>query len=213
MSQPPNLAMLNAAITDLAKRLESLDHRVGTGGAGIGSRFDTRLRGVEHVLGLVRKEVAKLVQAKAQTDADAELRQPWDTLSAEHAEKRWLDLAAWVQWFVARNNIGSKEIPDCWYLHGGLVDELEALRWAWNALNKPDGKGTEPLAWREAMNRARARWPMFNPNGCTSTHSQTRSRALGNESDWRDFLAEELADRPADRTEHVSSRSQARPGP
>ena len=101
------------------------------------------------------------------------MRRPWHMLTAEQAEQRWLELRAWVDWFVVRNNIGPKEIPDCWYLHGGLVDELEALRWAWIDTNKPESRGIDPIWWREAVHRARTRWPLFNPNGCGTTHTET----------------------------------------
>lgn len=59
------------------------------------------------------------------------------------------------------------------------------------------GKATDPIWWREALHRARARWPSFNPNGCSSGHSETRPRAMNGEREWNNFLAEELADRPA----------------
>jgi hypothetical protein len=193
--------MFAEAVSNLTERVEELTAKVeGDGGSGASSHnLESRLRAVEGVLGDVRKAVSGLAQKKAASDAQTQLRRPWHMLTAEQAEKRWLDLRAWVEFLVERNNIGSKEIPDCWYLHGGLVDELEALRWAWLETNKPDSKLTEPIWWREALHRARTRWASFNPNGCTSTHSETRSRALPGDRAWSDFLAEELADRPADR--------------
>lgn len=193
--------MFAEAVTSLAERVEELTAKVEGNGTGTASptNLDGRLRAVEKLLGEVRKAVGGLAQNKAATDKLTLLRRPWHMLTSEQAEKRWLDLRAWVEFLVKRNNIGSKEIPDCWYLHGGLVDELEALRWAWLETNKPDSKLTEPIWWREALHRARTRWASFNPNGCTSTHSETRSRALPGDRAWNDFLAEELADRSADR--------------
>src|SRR5664279_570894 len=129
-----SLGMLSAAVTDLSARVEGLAARVGDDGEGDGessSQLEGRLRAVERVLTYVRRAVSQLAQNKAAKDTQAQLRRPWDKLTADQAEKRWLDLREWVEWFVVRNNIGPKEIPDCWYLHGGLVDELDALRWAW----------------------------------------------------------------------------------
>jgi hypothetical protein len=193
--------MFSEAVTNLTERVEELTAKVegGVEGGPPSSNLEGRLRAVEQVLGEVRKAVSGLAQKKAAADAQTQLRRPWHMLTAEQAEKRWLDLRGWVEFLVERNNIGSKEIPDCWYLHGGLVDELEALRWAWLETNKPDSKLTEPIWWREALHRARTRWASFNPNGCTSSHSETRSRKLPGDKAWSDFLAEELADRPADR--------------
>lgn len=198
--------MLSAAVTDLSARVETLTARIDNLHAGgPTSHVEGRLRAVEQLLGEVRTAVSGLAQNKAADHAHTRLRRPWDTLTAEQAEKRWLDLRGWVKLLIERNNIGSKEIPDCWHLHGGLVDELEALRWAWlDTTHKPDSKLTDPIWWREALHRARTRWASFNPNGCTTTHSQTRPRALNGDPAWRDFLAEELADRSADQPARAS---------
>jgi hypothetical protein len=194
-----SLGMLSAAVTDLSARVEALDVRIEDGSDGSSTQMESRLRAVEAVLTEVRKEVSKLAQNKAASEAQSQLRRPWHMLTSEQAEKRWKELRAWVDWLVVRDNIGTKEIPDCWYLHGGVVDELEALRWAWLASNKPDSKMIDPIWWREGLHRARARWPSFNPNGCTTSHTEIRPRGASSKQAWDDFLAEELADRPADR--------------
>jgi len=205
-----SLGMLSAAVTDLSARVEALDARLGSdvdsdGDSESSARLEGRLRAVEHVLTDVRRAVSQLAQNQAAKDTQTQLRRPWDKLTVDQAEKRWLDLREWVEWFVVRNNIGPKEIPDCWYLHGGLVDELEALRWAWlETTNKADSKGTDPIWWREALHRARTRWPLFNPNGCTSGHTETRVRALPGDRAWDNFFAEELANRPDDQPARAS---------
>ena len=198
----PSLGMLAAAITDLASKVETLEARNGQPGGP--DHLEGRVRAIETVLTEVRKAVTKLAQHKARDDAQQQMRRPWHMLTAEQAERRWLELRAWVEWFVVRNDIGPKEIPDCWYLHGGLVDELEVLRWAWIETNKPESKGTDPTWWREAVQRARARWPLFNPNGCGTAHTETRPRVMAGQRAWKNFLAEELADRPADQPARAS---------
>jgi hypothetical protein len=194
--------MLAAAITDLASKLESLEARVSEPGSP--AHLEGRVRAIETVLTDVRKAVTKLVQHKAVQDAQQEMRRPWHMLTTEQVERRWLELRAWVDWFVVRNNIGPKDIPNCWYLHSGLVDELEALRWAWIETNKPDSRGVDPIWWREAVHRARTRWPLFNPNGCGTAHTETRPRIMADEREWEMFLSEELANPPADRPARAS---------
>jgi hypothetical protein len=198
----PSLGMLAAAITDLASKVESLEARSSEPGSP--GHLEGRIRALETVLTDVRKAVTKLVQRKAVEDAQQEMRRPWHMLTSEQAERRWLELRAWVDWLVVRNNIGPKEIPDCWYLHGGLVDELEALRWAWIDTNKADSRGVDPIWWREAVHRARTRWPLFNPNGCGTTHTENRPRVMADEREWEMFLSEELANRPNDRPARAS---------
>lgn len=191
-----SLGMLSAAIADLAGKVEALETRRGQ--PGDADHLEGRVRAIEAVLAEVRKAVAKLVQRQVREQAQQQLRRPWHMLTAEQAEQRWLELRAWVDWFVVRNDVGPKEVPDCWFLHGGLVDELEALRWAWIDTNKPDSRGVDPIWWREAVHRARTRWPLFNPNGCGTAHTETRPRATTGEREWEMFLAEELSDRPAE---------------
>jgi len=192
-SPGPSLGMLAAAITDLAGKVEALEARGGHPAGG--DQVDGRIRAIESVLGEMRTAVGKLVQRRARDDAQQQLRRPWHLLSAEQAEQRWLQLREWVDWFVVRNDIGPKEVPDCWYLHGGLVDELEALRWAWIESSKPDAKGTDAIWWRDALHRARTRWLLFNPNGCGTAHTETRPRVMDKEREWHDFLSQDLADR------------------
>lgn len=189
--------MLSATVTDLAGKVQSILDRLDDGdGGGSTTQLEGRVRALERILADIRKTLGKLGQEKTRTDAQKALRRPWHMLTAEQAEQRWLELHAWVKWLVARNNIGPKDIPNCWYLHGGLVDELEALRWAWLDTNKADAKGIEPIWWRESLQRARGRWPLFNPNGCATSHSESKPRMIDGDQDWDSFLAEELADRP-----------------
>src|SRR3954452_16271064 len=106
--------MLAAAITDLASKVETLEARSSEPDSP--THLEGRVRALETVLSDVRKAVTKLVQRKAADGAQQEMRRPWHMLTTEQAERRWLELRAWVDWFVIRNNIGPKEIPDCWYL-------------------------------------------------------------------------------------------------
>ena len=202
----PSLGMLAAAITDLAQKIEVIEARLGhtSNSIGLPEHLERRVRALESTLTEFRRAVTNLVENKAHGDDHKALRRPWHLLTAEQAEQRWNDLRTWVDWLVVRNNVGPKEIPDCWYLHTGLVDELDALRWAWLDTTKPESKGTDPVWWREALHRARTRWPLFNPNGCATTHTETRARALAGQRAWKDFLAKELAGRPADRPAQAS---------
>lgn len=195
-----SLGMLSAAITDLAQKVEVIEARSGrdSGSAGLPEHVEGRLRVIDSALADLRSAVTKLIDTKAGDDEQKALRRPWHLLTGEQAERRWADLRDWVAWLVVRNNIGPKEIPNCWYRHVGLVDELDALRWAWLDTTKPESKGTDPVWWREALHRSRTRWPLFNPNGCATTHTATRPLAVSGQREWRDFLAEELAAWSAD---------------
>ena len=82
-------------------------------------------------------------------------------------------------------------------------------------------KAVSTLAQTKAANDAQTQlrrpWrASFNPNGCTTTHSETFPRALNGEQAWENFLAEELADRnnlptpPEPTSPHTGSNSRRR---
>jgi hypothetical protein len=180
------LTTLSTTVTELADKVEAVIQRLDADGSS--RQPENRLRAIESKLRELHKRVGQLEHKKAHAEAQQAARKPWSDLTPEEADQRWKELHAWVQELLARNNIGPKEIPDCWYRHNGLVDELEALRWAWLELNNPESKCSEPIRWREALHRARGRWPLFNPNGCATTHSESRARVADDEAQWHSFL-------------------------
>ena len=188
--------MLNAAISDLTERVEQLELSLGDGHLRNGDRLEARLENVETVLSAFRRSVDQLAGQDGARQ-QSEPRRPLHTLDGTQAERRWRELRDWVNWLVARNGIGPKEIPNCWYLHDGLVDELEVLYWAWLETIKPAARGIDPLWWREQLHRARARWPLFNINGCGTAHTEPRRRDLANDADWTVFLGQLAGHRPA----------------
>jgi hypothetical protein len=188
--QPPAPGFLNKALIDLTQRVEQLEGQTRNGDK-TSAKADLTKR-----IDALEAAVARLRRSQARENAEKNERRPWHTLTAEEAEQRWTKLRDWVHWLIARNDIGAKEIPGCWYIHNGLVDELEALRWAWLDANRPDAKGTEPLWWREAFGRTRLRLPLYNPGGCGTNHSPTTARSMGDQNEWDRFLTHDLAPRP-----------------
>lgn len=57
----------------------------------------------------------------------------WPLLDQEQAALLWREVADWTTWFRNRYNDTRpvRKIPDCWYCHPGLVEELTALMAAW----------------------------------------------------------------------------------
>lgn len=198
-----SLGFLAEAITDLSKRVERLtaeyEHLAGhsTPPGAVGERVAALEAAVVEL-----KVARKGARGKAKHQKD--IHTPWHRLSIEQAEERWWQLYEWVRWLVDRNDIGPKDIPRCWYRHGGYVDELEALRWAWLESYGPDAKGTDPVWWREVLSRARMRFPAFNANGCNVTHSEGNPRRGEEDRQWRDFLAEDLAARAIPQRQEAS---------
>ena len=90
---------------------------------------------------------------------------PWWNLKELNEKDRdvLLDLLArWVGWLVDRYDL-SQVIPTCWRNHGALVEELSALRLAWQAAYETaEADPGQPLQWHVgldlALRRFERRW-------------------------------------------------------
>lgn len=92
----------------------------------------------------------------------------WKILDRHAARREWPALAEWVRWLVTRYTLTPRTLPPCWYRHGGLVEELSALRSGWLAAFAPDAPGSAPLDWHTMFASTRARLEeSVSRNGCT----------------------------------------------
>lgn len=82
----------------------------------------------------------------------------WRDMGDEDAPAAWDELRSFVDWLVGRYEIPSNLIPACWFLHGPVVEELSALRAAWDAsfVVDTDG-GLGPIGWHERFALVRVR--------------------------------------------------------
>lgn len=92
----------------------------------------------------------------------------WHTLTPTEAARAWQTLTGWVDWLTLRYALDDT-IPLCWYRHGPIVDELDALRAAWTAAYlDPNAHSTGAIAWHEMLNRTLSRIREWDRYGCTS---------------------------------------------
>lgn len=82
----------------------------------------------------------------------------WRDMPDDERPDAWDELRAFVEWIVTRYELTDNIIPACWYRHGALVEELSALRAAWDAsfVVETDG-GLGPIGWHERFALARTR--------------------------------------------------------
>lgn len=82
----------------------------------------------------------------------------WRDLPDGERPAAWDELRDFVEWIAGRYSIGSNEIPACWFRHASLVEELSALRAAWDASFsvETDG-GLGPIGWHERFALSRQR--------------------------------------------------------
>lgn len=114
----------------------------------------------------------------------------WRTLDdPEQIAERWAELRDWVEWFVVRYEIPNSLIPDCWWRHGALVEELSALSTAHAASFDPSDTGYGPVSWHERLTLARARFSSAYKSGCVNGHVDPRVREMPQEGDaWNVWI-------------------------
>jgi hypothetical protein len=74
----------------------------------------------------------------------------WRDMPAVERSAAWDELRDFVEWITTRYELTDNIIPTCWYQHPPLVEELSALRAAWDAsfIVETDG-GLGPISWHE----------------------------------------------------------------
>jgi hypothetical protein len=108
----------------------------------------------------------------------------WRTLPDEAASKEWGALRDWVQWFTVRYEISESLVPDCWYRHARLVEELAALHTAHNASFDRTDTGYGPISWHERLTLALARMRNAYYGGCSRGHESHRPRTWPTDQEW-----------------------------
>ena len=81
------------------------------------------------------------------SDQDALRPVNWNTLSAEDAEREWLDLNAWVDWLRHTYGLPPAIVPPLWHRHEELVWELSALHRHWLNSYDRDASPSAAIAW------------------------------------------------------------------
>ncbi|MFH8251503.1 hypothetical protein ACH3VR_14115 [Microbacterium sp. B2969] len=110
----------------------------------------------------------------------------WRQLPDADAGREWTALREWVEWFTVRYRVPASVVPNCWWKHGPLVEELSALHTAHLAAFDSSDNGLGPISWHERLAQALPRLSRSGA-GCTSVHSDTRPRswtAATDDAEW-----------------------------
>lgn len=78
----------------------------------------------------------------------------WQRLNTEETADAMARLVPWVNWIVHRYQLDTRTIPTCWQDHGAHIEELAALRTAWNKAYQGDSQGKPALEWHAAFDHA-----------------------------------------------------------
>ena len=80
------------------------------------------------------------------------------------------ELESWIEWLVDRYRLDHRTIPPCWSRHSELIEELSALRQAWQTAYSTLANGDAPLAWHEHFALARERLSVaVSRSGCRAS--------------------------------------------
>lgn len=102
----------------------------------------------------------------------------WRELLAEDAPAAWSDLRDWVEWIIHRYAVPDLVIPDCWWQHGAIVEELSALHAAWVASYDTTDSGYGPIGWHERWSVAKDRLRKHYSGECKNGHKSAPARTL-----------------------------------
>ncbi|KQP67707.1 hypothetical protein ASF40_20300 [Microbacterium sp. Leaf288] len=112
----------------------------------------------------------------------------WRRLSDRDARDVWVALRAWVEWFTVRYYVPVSVVPNCWWKHGALVEELSALHIAHLASFDESDTGLGPIGWHERLSLALPRLSRAGA-GCASGHNDTRPRSWSHAIDEQEWDA------------------------
>jgi hypothetical protein len=115
---------------------------------------------------LLRAQVDYLLERCADQPQLTDRPVNWSALDGTAAAEQWDLLTEWTDWLRQRYQL-QESIPNCWYAHGPMIEELSALRTAWaGAYLAPDAQLSDPLGWHDALDRALYRLRQWDRNGC-----------------------------------------------
>ncbi|MDL9978615.1 hypothetical protein [Microbacterium candidum] len=112
----------------------------------------------------------------------------WRRMPDADAPREWVELRAWVEWFTVRYSIPVSVVPNCWWKHGALVEELSALHVAHLASFDASDSGFGAIGWHERLALATPRLSRAGA-GCASGHSATRPRSWAGATDEAEWAA------------------------
>lgn len=113
----------------------------------------------------------------------------WRTLPDHKAREAWAALRAWVEWFTVRYDIPVSIVPDCWFKHPALVEELSALHAAHTASFDHRDTGLGPIGFHERLSLALPRLTKAYAGGCARGHSTHTPRSWSTATDEQEWDA------------------------
>jgi hypothetical protein len=143
----------------------------------LGENLDQLREEVDYLIALVQPEldpstgVLTTQSAPGSPPGRAVLAKVWHNLTPREAGRAWDALIEWVDWLRDRYALDDA-IPVCWYRHGAMTDELDALRAAWVAAYiDPHARAIDAAFWHDLLDRTLTRLRNWDRYGCSSgTH-------------------------------------------
>ncbi len=119
----------------------------------------------------------------------------WPRLDRDSAFTAWHGLDSWIRWCIRRYGLDHRTVPPCWYRHGALVEELSALRTAWEAAYAPTAPGNAPLDWHAMFTMSRQRLQDWVArSGCRQDEHRAEQCANSPEEPDIEFLSHVIED-------------------
>lgn len=111
----------------------------------------------------------------------------WRTLRGPTTPLEWVALRSFVEWFTVRYHVPISVVPNCWWRHGPLVEELSALHTAHTVSFDSRDTGYGPIQFHEQLAAAHARLTRAYGGGCSSGHQATKPRSWSDVTDEQEW--------------------------
>ncbi|MCM2388770.1 hypothetical protein [Streptomyces albipurpureus] len=114
----------------------------------------------------------------------------WDTLDSHEMKLLWPPFVSWVIWLADRYEVTNDQLPrHCWWLHGGVVEELTAL-WTsrQSAYAAGEDAGSAPYLWQDALARGIERIGRLWLGTCRTGQHRERHRETWADVPYRNAI-------------------------
>ncbi len=81
----------------------------------------------------------------------------WAELHGEAEATELVKLATWVHWLGNRYGLDNRELPPDWWRHGALIEELSALKGAWDVAYDETQAASAAADWHMTFYNTRIR--------------------------------------------------------
>lgn len=121
----------------------------------------------------------------------------WMKLSASEHAALVISMGDWVDWAVQTYRLNKQVVPQCWYLHTAIVQELYAMKSLYTLCFSAEDSGAGPATFLERFSASQGRLRLITGDSTCKSGQHQEPSSMGSWTDrqasaWQDL--EQLAE-------------------